>query len=100
MKHYHLSIHVDRDILDQLEKANILTYTPSRYIKGKRVTCYDDRYIVKLAQECDGVIVSNDNFRDLQNENPDWKELIEKRLLMYSFVNDRFVWKFKIMKVC
>ncbi|XP_002125834.4 uncharacterized protein LOC100183892 [Ciona intestinalis] len=81
----------DREILEKLEQERILVYTPSRSINGKRVTCYDDRFILKLAQETDGIIVSNDNFRDLQNEKPEWKELIEKRLLMYSFVNDRFM---------
>nr|CAB3267874.1 probable ribonuclease ZC3H12C [Phallusia mammillata] len=81
----------DREILDELEQERILVYTPSRCINGKRVTCYDDRFILRLAEETDGIIVSNDNFRDLQNEKQQWKELIEKRLLMYSFVNDRFM---------
>uniref|UniRef100_A0A8C6V4W4 Zinc finger CCCH-type containing 12D n=1 Tax=Naja naja TaxID=35670 RepID=A0A8C6V4W4_NAJNA len=81
----------DPHILESLAKQAILIYTPSRKIKGKRMMCYDDRYIVKLAYEQDGVIVSNDNFRDLQNENPEWKWFIEQRLLMYSFVNDKFM---------
>uniref|UniRef100_A0A8C5WZQ7 Zinc finger CCCH-type containing 12D n=1 Tax=Laticauda laticaudata TaxID=8630 RepID=A0A8C5WZQ7_LATLA len=81
----------DPHILESLVKQAILIYTPSRKIKGKRMMCYDDRYIVKLAYEQDGVIVSNDNFRDLQNENPEWKWFIEQRLLMYSFVNDKFM---------
>ncbi|XP_063150034.1 probable ribonuclease ZC3H12D [Candoia aspera] len=81
----------DQHILESLAKQAILVYTPSRNIKGKRMMCYDDRYIVKLAYEQDGVIVSNDNFRDLQNENPEWKWFIEQRLLMYSFVNDKFM---------
>jgi len=81
----------DREILDELEADRILVYTPSRCINGKRVTCYDDRFILRLAQDTDGIIVSNDHFRDLQVEKSEWKELIEKRLLMYSFVNDRFM---------
>ncbi|XP_044278897.1 probable ribonuclease ZC3H12D [Varanus komodoensis] len=81
----------DQYVLEKLAKEAILVYTPSRKMKGKRMVCYDDRYIVKLAYEQDGVIVSNDNFRDLQNENPEWKWFIEQRLLMYSFVNDKFM---------
>ena len=81
----------DRHILDQLEDERILVYTPSRQINGKRVTCYDDRFILRLAEETDGIIVSNDHFRDLQNEKSEWKELVEKRLLMFSFVSDRLV---------
>ncbi|XP_004404133.1 PREDICTED: probable ribonuclease ZC3H12D [Odobenus rosmarus divergens] len=81
----------EQHVLEVLEKQAVLVYTPSRKVNGKRVVCYDDRYIVKVAYELDGVIVSNDNYRDLQSENPEWKWFIEQRLLMFSFVNDRFM---------
>ncbi|XP_051877070.1 probable ribonuclease ZC3H12B [Pristis pectinata] len=81
----------DQEILRKLEKEKILVFTPSRRVQGRRVVCYDDRFIVKLAFESDGIIVSNDNYRDLQNEKPEWKKFIEERLLMYSFVNDKFM---------
>ncbi|KAM6954388.1 endoribonuclease ZC3H12A-like [Aplochiton taeniatus] len=81
----------DQHILHELETRNILVYTPSRSVNGKRVVCYDDRFIVKLAYESDGIIVSNDNYRDLQTEKPEWKKFIETRLLMYSFANDKFM---------
>ncbi|KAM9495931.1 endoribonuclease ZC3H12A-like [Clarias gariepinus] len=81
----------DQHILDDLERRNILVYTPSRCVNGKRVVCYDDRYIVKLAHNSDGIIVSNDNYRDLQVENAKWKKFIEERLLMYTFANDIFM---------
>lgn len=55
------------------------------------MVCYDDRFIVKLAYESDGVVVSNDTYRDLQGERQEWKRFIEERLLMYSFVNDKYV---------
>jgi hypothetical protein len=35
---------------------------------------------VQYAAECGGVIVSTDNYRDLLEENPAWRETIEKRL--------------------
>ncbi|CAH1799521.1 unnamed protein product [Owenia fusiformis] len=78
---------INQEILHKLDQENILVYTPSRRIGGKRVVCYDDRYIIKLASECDGIVVSNDNYRDLQNEAPEYRKVIEERLLMYSFVN-------------
>ncbi|NWT45018.1 ZC12B ribonuclease, partial [Rissa tridactyla] len=81
----------DQEILRKLEKEKILVFTPSRRVQGRRVVCYDDRFIVKLAFDSDGIIVSNDNYRDLQNEKPEWKKFIEERLLMYSFVNDKFM---------
>lgn len=81
----------DQEILNELEKERILVYTPSRSLtNGKRMVCYDDRYILKLAVDNDGVVVSNDNYRDLLQENNEFKKVVEERILMYSFVNDRF----------
>jgi len=60
----------DQEILRRLEKEKILVFTPSRRVQGRRVVCYDDRFIVKLAYESEGIIVSNDNYRDLANEKP------------------------------
>ena len=79
----------DQDVLLELERENILKFTPSRRVKGKRVVCYDDRYILNLASETGGIVVSNDNYRDLLNESEEYKHVIEERLLMYTFVNDR-----------
>lgn len=84
-----LDVVEDPQIMSELEREKILVFTPSRKIGGKRIVCYDDRYIVKLAAETDGVIVSNDTYRDLIAESPDFRKAIEERLLMYSFVNDR-----------
>ncbi|XDV39642.1 hypothetical protein PO909_008845 [Leuciscus waleckii] len=81
----------DQYILEELERKKFLVFTPSRRIGGKRVVCYDDRFIIKLAHDLDGIIVSNDTYRDLQSERPEWKRCIEERLLMYSFVNDKFM---------
>ncbi|XP_028405894.1 NEDD4-binding protein 1-like [Dendronephthya gigantea] len=81
----------DQHILNQLESQGFITFTPSRKINGRRIVCYDDRFIIRLAESTDGIIVSNDHFKDLASENPKWKEVIEQRLLMYSFVNDMFM---------
>ncbi|XP_012224176.2 probable ribonuclease ZC3H12D isoform X1 [Linepithema humile] len=82
---------VDQEILGELERDRLLVFTPSRLVGGKRMVCYDDRYILKLAAEIDGIVVSNDNYRDLAQENPEFRKVVEERILMYSFVNDRFM---------
>jgi ribonuclease ZC3H12 len=51
--------------------------------------CHDDRYILNLASETGAVVVSNDNYRELLNDKPDYKKVIEEKILMYTFVNDR-----------
>lgn len=81
----------DKEILAGLEKQGVLVYTPSRIVNNRRLVCYDDRYIIKLAVEVDGIVVSNDNYRDLTLESGDFKRVVEERLLMYSFVNDRYI---------
>lgn len=68
-----------------------MTWTPSRSVGGRRLTCYDDRYILDIASQNDGIVVSNDNYRDLVNERPEFKKVVEERLLMYTFANDRFM---------
>ena len=82
---------IDQEILYNLERDGILVFTPSRKVNGRRIVCYDDRFIIKLAAETDGIVVSNDNFRDLTKENAKWRDTIEQRLLMYSFAGDMFM---------
>ena len=82
----------DQGILFSLEREKLLTWTPSRRVtNGRRIVCYDDRFILELAHKKCGIVVSNDNYRDLLKENPKWKDVIEQRLLMYSFVGDTFM---------
>ncbi|KAG4066601.1 hypothetical protein HA402_007237 [Bradysia odoriphaga] len=81
----------DQDILLELEKERLLVFTPSRFVGGKRTVCYDDRYILKLASQNDGIVVSNDNYRDLVQESCEFKKVVAERVLMYSFVNDHFM---------
>ncbi|KAL1451633.1 hypothetical protein WDU94_005991 [Cyamophila willieti] len=76
------------EIFEQLKNEGILTLTPSRYVEGRLQAAYDDRYIVQTATELGGVIVSNDRYRDLMQENDKWKATIEQRLLMFNFVKD------------
>ena len=79
----------DQGILCDLEKDRLLTFTPSRQVRGRRFVCHDDRYILNLAADTGAVVVSNDNYRDLINDKPEFKKVIEEKILMYSFVNDR-----------
>ncbi|KAI1729641.1 zc3h12a-like ribonuclease NYN domain-containing protein [Ditylenchus destructor] len=82
---------IDQKVLLELEAEQRLVWTPSRRISGRRVVCHDDRYIVKTAAEKQAIIVSNDEYRDIIKECPKYRETIEQRLLMYSFVDGKFM---------
>ena len=42
--------------------------------------CVHCRFVLRLAEETEGVVVSNDNYRDLWQEKREWRMIIEKRL--------------------
>ncbi|XP_078132403.1 protein KHNYN [Sander vitreus] len=81
----------EQHYMAELQKLGLLSYTPSREVQGKRISSYDDRFMLQLAQKTDGVIVTNDNLRDLSDESLVWREIIKKRLLQYTFVGDHFM---------
>ena len=41
----------EQEILNELEKERMLVFTPSRLVGGKRMVCYDDRYILKVSSK-------------------------------------------------
>ncbi|KAM9425485.1 NEDD4-binding protein 1 isoform 2-T2 [Pholidichthys leucotaenia] len=81
----------EKHYLMELQDLGLVSYTPSREVQGKRISSYDDRLILQLAQKTDGVIVTNDNLRDLSDESSVWRDIIKKRLLQYTFVGDHFM---------
>ncbi|XP_076045250.1 uncharacterized protein LOC143027691 isoform X2 [Oratosquilla oratoria] len=80
----------DQEVLLELEREHCLVFTPSRVFGGKRIVSYDDRYILKEAAATGGIVVSNDNYRDLANE-AQFRRVVEESILMYSWVKGRFV---------
>lgn len=76
------------DLLGRMEKEGNVVFTPSRRVGGRRVSSYDDRFIVEYAYHHGAVIVTRDNYADLYNENPDWKKTIEEMLVMPTWVGD------------
>lgn len=79
----------DQHILFDLEKESVLVWTPSRRLGGRRIICHDDRYILKTAVDKEAIIVSNDEYRDMVHENPDFRKAVEERLLMYNFIDEK-----------
>ncbi|XP_075017322.1 NEDD4-binding protein 1 isoform X2 [Calonectris borealis] len=81
----------EQDFLTQLQDVGILSLTPARMVLGARIAAHDDRFLLHLADRTGGVIVTNDNFREFVTESPAWREIIQKRLLQYTFAGDIFM---------
>ncbi|NXP56248.1 N4BP1 protein, partial [Heliornis fulica] len=77
--------------LTQLQDIGILSLTPARMVLGARIASHDDRFLLHLADKTGGVIVTNDNFREFVTESLAWREIIQKRLLQYTFAGDIFM---------
>ena len=56
------------EYLDELEEAGILKYCPNK--------TYDDKFMVKTAIYHKGVIISNDQYRDLIDEFKDLRKIM------------------------
>uniref|UniRef100_A0A8D8C2K1 NEDD4-binding protein 1 n=1 Tax=Culex pipiens TaxID=7175 RepID=A0A8D8C2K1_CULPI len=81
----------DQKRLDELYKAGDVLLAPSKSIPGQYSSSYDDRLILSVAEKFDGVVISNDNFRDLlQTDNESWKKIIKTRVIGYTWVMDEF----------
>ncbi|XP_067399549.1 protein KHNYN isoform X2 [Emydura macquarii macquarii] len=81
----------EKHFLIQLRDLSLLSLTPSRHVAGKRIVSYDDRFMLTLAEETDGVIVTNDQLRDLMQESKKWISIIKERLLQFTFVGNIFM---------
>ncbi|KAK0178613.1 hypothetical protein PV327_007491 [Microctonus hyperodae] len=77
-----------REYLEQWYRQGCVIFTPSRNIGGKNIIPYDDRFIVDYATKCNGIIVTSDQYRDLWQEKPEWRETIEKRLITPTFAGN------------
>ncbi|KFZ53220.1 NEDD4-binding protein 1, partial [Podiceps cristatus] len=81
----------EQDFLTQLQDVGILSLTPARMVLGARIAAHDDRFLLHLADKTGGIIVTNDNFREFVTESLTWREIIQKRLLQYTFAGDIFM---------
>lgn len=77
--------------LESLHRQGKIIFTPCKNLPGKSATSYDDRFTLQLASELDAAVISNDNYRDLINENAAFKKIIENRVIGFTWCNDVFI---------
>ncbi|XP_053674224.1 endoribonuclease rege-1 [Anopheles nili] len=80
----------DQMLLQKLYRQEEITLAPSKKLPGQFSNAYDDRLILAIAEKFDGVIVSNDYFRDLLDASPAWRHLILNRVLTFSWCRNEF----------
>ncbi|KAH8234175.1 hypothetical protein KR038_002826, partial [Drosophila bunnanda] len=79
------------ELLDQLHKEGKVVFTPCKNIPGQKTISYDDRFILQLAYEWNAAVVSNDNYRDLIDESPAFKKIVETQVLGYTWCDNIFI---------
>ncbi|XP_045756588.1 protein NYNRIN isoform X2 [Mirounga angustirostris] len=75
--------------LTKLHSLKMLSITPSQLENGKKITTYDYRFMVKLAEETDGIIVTNEQLHILMNNSK--KLMVKDRLLPFTFAGNLFM---------
>ena len=78
----------DHRLLKRLEDEQRVSFTPSRTVDGAHINHYDDTCILDYAAQHGAIVVTRDQYRDLINQKLEWREVIEKRILMQTFVGD------------
>nr|XP_020736638.1 protein NYNRIN [Odocoileus virginianus texanus] len=75
--------------LTKLHSLKMLSITPSQLENGKKITTYDYRFMIKLAEETDGIIVTNEQLHVLMNNSK--KLMVKDRLLPFTFAGNLFM---------
>lgn len=59
----------DPKTLEKLANEKKVVLTPSKNLPGNRSSSYDDRFILEIAAHSEAAVISNDNYKDLLNQN-------------------------------
>eukprot|EP00004_Rigifila_ramosa_P016949 TRINITY_DN4072_c0_g1_i1.p1 TRINITY_DN4072_c0_g1~~TRINITY_DN4072_c0_g1_i1.p1 ORF type:complete len:138 (+),score=28.07 TRINITY_DN4072_c0_g1_i1:133-546(+) len=73
----------DMKLLQSLVDQELLVLTPSQD--------YDDSYSIEYARKHNGMIISNDIFRDHNDKEADMGEWLKQHCISYTFVADEFL---------
>ena len=73
----------DRNVLEQLYNDGVVSYTP--------FGTHDDNFILQYAKDCDGIVVSNDNYRDIVRKNPALFKTVRWRKLGFTWAKNKLM---------
>ena len=66
-------------------------FSHARHAGNKLIRGDDDLYILQVAHEIDGIVLSNDQYRQYWDTQPIYREIIEKRLIQPLFVHNKLI---------
>jgi hypothetical protein len=69
----------DHNLLNQLYMNEMIICTPCKEYP-RRAMSYDDRFMMDICHTFDCAVVSNDRYRDLMGEKPEYAEVIQRRI--------------------
>lgn len=82
----------DAALLENFVAMGVVKIIPPRInAEGRYESHYDDYYILSAAKENGGIVVSNDKYRDVFLEYPDFHRELNSRLLTFQFNGDDFL---------
>lgn len=80
----------DQNGFHRLVKQRKIVLTPCKRLPSNIDCCTHRKLILDITHAKDGVLISNDSYRDLLNENQKWNEVILSRIHGYSWDSGTF----------
>ncbi|XP_052863684.1 protein KHNYN-like [Anopheles cruzii] len=87
---FHLYTNQWNDVgqLKALYKSGYLVVTPCKESPNPRSQVYEDRVIVEIAHRFNCAVISNDQFRDIAHENPNWSVVAARNRIPFDWLNN------------
>uniref|UniRef100_A0A182RAR8 RNase_Zc3h12a domain-containing protein n=1 Tax=Anopheles funestus TaxID=62324 RepID=A0A182RAR8_ANOFN len=76
------------DRLKGLYRKNYIVPTPCKEFPNPKSQVYDDRILMAIAAKFNCAVVSNDMFRDVASEHPDWRQVANNQCIPFRWGND------------
>uniref|UniRef100_A0A182NRX9 RNase_Zc3h12a domain-containing protein n=1 Tax=Anopheles dirus TaxID=7168 RepID=A0A182NRX9_9DIPT len=73
----------DPDRLNGLYRKNYIITTPCKEFPNPKSQVYDDRILMAIASKYNCAVVSNDMFRDMAHEHPQWSYVVHNLCLPF-----------------
>jgi len=81
----------DRQIIQHLQDIGCLKMAPGRFAGSELIRSDDDLYILQVAKELEGIVLSNDQYKKEFKLHETYRDVIKNRLLQPRFFNEKLI---------